>query len=417
MKTTLRGQAVVGFAAATLLIAGCTTPEGRPDRTATGALTGGAIGAATGAIIGNYAGHNTAGGAAIGGAIGALTGGIIGHAMDQQQREILAQQSPQTLVRVERGQPLGLADIKALAKAGIGDEVIISQLRNSHMVYHLSTSEIIDLTESGVSQRVIAFMIDPQGMHPPSIAQPPPPPTPARQATPVIDSAQALDGGTSLSLPSGSQLYVFGTVNGGAFTTSTFQYGQTVSLTDANPGFIAAELAASTANVNSYTTATMYHVIGGFGVSHFSYAQGFYGANPGPGAHSASVQLTLSAPALVILLGEASSQQQLAFSGLPNLVTDVPYTTSVALSIAHAYVTPGTYTVQQTSLDTAAGQDPNHMVDLLGVLVLSDEPNTAVSSNPSIPLPASVSTGVSRTSRPSPSSPPSPPSTSEPPEP
>jgi len=154
-------------ATAAILCIGCETPEGGYDRTATGALTGGAIGAGTGAIIGNYAGHNTAGGAAIGGAIGALTGGILGHAMDQQQRETLERQSPETMQRVAQGQPLGLADIKALAKAGISDEVIISQIRNSRVVYRLTTAEIIDLKDAGVSNRVIDFMINTPSLYPP----------------------------------------------------------------------------------------------------------------------------------------------------------------------------------------------------------------------------------------------------------
>jgi uncharacterized protein YcfJ len=147
-------------AVAGLSLVGCYTPEGQPDRTASGALLGGALGAGTGAIIGNYAGHNTAGGAAIGGALGALTGAIVGNAMDQQQRETLARQSPATLQRVEQGQPLGVADIKALAKAGVSDEVIISQIRASRMVYHFSTAEIIDMKDAGVSERVIEYMIN-----------------------------------------------------------------------------------------------------------------------------------------------------------------------------------------------------------------------------------------------------------------
>jgi len=167
--------AVACGAVLTMLAAGCETPEGTPDRTATGALAGGAIGAGTGAIIGNYAGHNTAAGAAIGGAVGALTGGLIGNAMDQQQRESLARQNPQTLQRFDQGQPLGLADIKALAMAGVSDEIIISQIRNSHTVYRLSTAEIIDLKDSGVSPRVIDFMINTPSMYPP-----PPPPPPRR---------------------------------------------------------------------------------------------------------------------------------------------------------------------------------------------------------------------------------------------
>ena len=161
--------------AAGLILTGCYTPEGRPDRTASGALAGGAIGAGSGAIIGSMS-HNAGAGALIGGAIGALTGGIIGHSMDQQQRETLERQSPQTMQRIEQGQPLGVADIKALAKAGVSDEVIISQIRNSHVAYHLSTADIIDLKDAGVSEKVIDFMINTASY---SSAPPPPPPPPA----------------------------------------------------------------------------------------------------------------------------------------------------------------------------------------------------------------------------------------------
>jgi outer membrane lipoprotein SlyB len=153
-----------------ILAVGCETPEGGYDRTATGALTGGALGAGTGAIIGSQSGH-AGGGALIGGALGALAGGIIGNAMDQQQRETLARQHPQTLQRFEQGQRLTPADIKALAKAGISDEVIISQIRNSHTVFYLNTSEIIELRDAGVSNKVIDFMINTPSMYPP----PPPP--------------------------------------------------------------------------------------------------------------------------------------------------------------------------------------------------------------------------------------------------
>jgi hypothetical protein len=163
-----QGMAII--AATALVLVGCYTPEGRPDRTASGALAGGALGAGTGAIIGGATGDAGAG-AAIGGALGALTGGIIGHSIDQSQRESLERQSPQTLHRVEQGQPLGLADVKALARAGVSDEVIISQIRNSRTAYRLTTAEIIELKDSGVSERVIDFMINT-----PSLYSAPPPP-------------------------------------------------------------------------------------------------------------------------------------------------------------------------------------------------------------------------------------------------
>ena len=142
-----------------VVLTGCVTPSGEPDRTGTGALAGGAIGATSGALIGSGRGH-AGEGALIGGAIGAITGGLIGHSMDQEQQERLRQRAPQTYARVDQGQPLSVADIKALAGAGIGDEVIISQIRNSHTVFHLTSADIIDLHHAGVTEKVIDFMIN-----------------------------------------------------------------------------------------------------------------------------------------------------------------------------------------------------------------------------------------------------------------
>lgn len=53
-----------------------------------------------------------------------------------------------------------MADIKALAGAGLSDDVILSHIRNSQAVYHLTTAEIIDLKKSGVSEKVIDYMIN-----------------------------------------------------------------------------------------------------------------------------------------------------------------------------------------------------------------------------------------------------------------
>ena len=177
MKRYALGLTVVGLA---VLVAGCETPEGYPDRTATGALAGGAIGAASGAVIG---GQHAAEGALIGGALGAVTGGLIGHSLDQAEQARLRAEAPQTYARIDQGQPLEPADIKAMARAGISDDVIISQIRNTHTTYRLSAADIIDLHNSGVSQAVINFMINtpattaaPMPTTPAPVAAPPPPP-------------------------------------------------------------------------------------------------------------------------------------------------------------------------------------------------------------------------------------------------
>jgi outer membrane lipoprotein SlyB len=148
----------LAVAAVALVLAGCETPEGNVDHTGTGAVAGALIGAASGAIIGGN--HHAAEGALIGGALGAGTGALIGNSMDREERARLRAQSPQTVARIDQGQPLGVADIRAMSKAGISDEIIISQIRNTHTVYRLSAAEIIELHDAGVSQKVIDYMIN-----------------------------------------------------------------------------------------------------------------------------------------------------------------------------------------------------------------------------------------------------------------
>lgn len=138
-----------------LSTAGCMSPSGQPDYTASGALAGGA----TGAIAGSMARHPGPG-ALVGAAVGAVVGGLIGHGMDQTQEAQLRAQAPQTLQRLEQSQPLTVLDIKALVKAGITDDLIISQIRNSRTVYHLTTADIVDLKNSGASDKIIDFMIN-----------------------------------------------------------------------------------------------------------------------------------------------------------------------------------------------------------------------------------------------------------------
>jgi outer membrane lipoprotein SlyB len=160
MNTKLNILTLV-VATSALVLTGCVGPNGQPDYTGTGALEGGAIGAASGAIIGGP--RNAGAGALIGAAAGLIAGGLIGHSMDEQQEAQLRAQAPQTYVRVEQSQPLSTADVKALAKASVSDDVIISQIQISHTIFHLSSADIIDLHNSGVSDRVVDFMINTQG--------------------------------------------------------------------------------------------------------------------------------------------------------------------------------------------------------------------------------------------------------------
>ncbi len=169
---------------AAVILTGCESPNGTPDRTATGALIGGVLGVASGALIGG--GRHGGEAALVGGALGAVTGGLIGHSMDEDARDRLRQQAPQTYARVDQGQPLSVADVKSLAAAQVGDDVIISQIRNSQTVFHLSSADIIDLKNAGVDEKVMDFMINTPAAisgavaasQPVVAAVPPPPPAP-----------------------------------------------------------------------------------------------------------------------------------------------------------------------------------------------------------------------------------------------
>ena len=148
----------LALATSAVVLTGCVNPDGTQNNTGSGALFGGAMGALTGAAIG---GHHRGGEAAlIGAAVGALAGGLVGNSMDQEQQARLRQQAPQTYTRVEQGQPLSVADVKALAQARVADDIISTQIRNSRTVYHLSSADIIDLHNSGVSDNVINYMIN-----------------------------------------------------------------------------------------------------------------------------------------------------------------------------------------------------------------------------------------------------------------
>jgi outer membrane lipoprotein SlyB len=184
MKSYKLHSLVFAMAASAVVLTGCQNPDGTQNNTAGGALIGGVIGAIAGSAIGGP--HRGGEGALIGAAAGAVGGGLIGNSMDQEQNARLRAQAPRTYEKVDQGQPLSVADVKALAKAGISEDVIINQIKNSHTVYHLSTADIIDLRDSGVSDGVINFMINtptavggsPQFAPQTVVVSVPPPPAP-----------------------------------------------------------------------------------------------------------------------------------------------------------------------------------------------------------------------------------------------
>jgi len=124
------------------------------SNTGTGVIAGGTIGASVGGIAGGGRG------ALIGGAAGAIAGGLIGAALDEQDRRVMERNSPRTVDRMDRGEPLTINDVIKLSQSGVSDDTIVRYMTDTSSYYSLSQAQIRRLQDAGVSQRVINDMIE-----------------------------------------------------------------------------------------------------------------------------------------------------------------------------------------------------------------------------------------------------------------
>ena len=151
---------ILSLAVSAVVLTGCQNPDGTQNNTGSGALIGGAMGAITGAAIGgrNHGGQD----ALIGAAAGALAGGLVGNSMDREQEARLRAPAPQNYgyASVPQSQPMSLAEVKSLARAGVSEDVMLSQIKASRTVFHLTASQIIELRDAGVTDKVVNYMIN-----------------------------------------------------------------------------------------------------------------------------------------------------------------------------------------------------------------------------------------------------------------
>ena len=130
-----------------LLLASCATNTG------TGVIAGGVFGASIcGATYGSK-------GAVIGSTAAMITCGLIGAALDVQDRRIMEKNSPRTVDRMDRGQPLTINDVIKLSQNGVSDDAILRYMQDTSSAYTLTQAQIRRLQDAGVSQRVINEMI------------------------------------------------------------------------------------------------------------------------------------------------------------------------------------------------------------------------------------------------------------------
>lgn len=132
-----------------LLCSGCATGRYAQTGTLGGGLAGGAIGALAGAP-----GDRSLEGAAIGALAGSVLGNATGNLADHDAAYANAQNA--AYVRQARSNALTTGQVIQLSQSGVGDPLIINQLRTNGVFAPLTTNDMISLKQSGVSDAVIS---------------------------------------------------------------------------------------------------------------------------------------------------------------------------------------------------------------------------------------------------------------------
>ena len=197
-------------------------------------------------------------------------------------------------------------------------------------------------------------------------------------SSPMISNGQAYAQSNSLTLPTGGQAYIYGFSDGGRQPTTSFQNGELYSFSVADAvGQTADGIAITTSNTNSFTTSDSSYSITGAEISGYSTFTSFEGdSGSNPDATTASVTFTVSvANSLTVIVALASSQSNLVLSG-PTLTVAAesvifPGGTD-PVEIAYGYLSPGTYTVTETTAPTCTdGCEIGAATDLIGAFVFA----------------------------------------------
>ncbi|MCU0714788.1 MAG: YMGG-like glycine zipper-containing protein [Pirellula sp.] len=141
---------------------------------------GAILGGVTGAVIGGVIGHqrdDTTEGALIGGAVGAVAGGVLGNNRDHAERRQAASQyyyqrpthyhSPtyvehRTYVpantHVITRRPVTVSEVVSMTQSGVSDTVIVSHIQANGVAARPDVNEVIWMSERGVSDYVITAL-------------------------------------------------------------------------------------------------------------------------------------------------------------------------------------------------------------------------------------------------------------------
>ena len=141
------------------------------NQTRDGALLGGVTGALLGGVVGHQK-HETAEGALIGGAVGAIAGGVIGNTRDQAYRQQYYQpqvvyptyhehrtyvQAPPQRVVVSR-RPVTTSEVINMTRSGVSDAVIVAHIQSNGVAIQPDVNDVILMNQEGVSDYVVNVM-------------------------------------------------------------------------------------------------------------------------------------------------------------------------------------------------------------------------------------------------------------------
>ena len=174
-----------------LLSAGCESMSNTGKGVVGGSLLGSAVGTGIGLATGN-----PRAGAAIGGLAGAGIGGAVGAEKDEQQQArhdaIQLAQAEVEAGRVSRG-PLSIADIIGMSRPDpttgrvISDDVVIGTIRSTGSQYNLSPQDLRELSNAGVSDKVVQEMLNTRHREPRQVRVVRPAPPVVYVDRPVMD--------------------------------------------------------------------------------------------------------------------------------------------------------------------------------------------------------------------------------------
>jgi len=101
---------------------------------------------------------------------------------------------------------LTIEEVVQLSKAGMSDELIVARVKRNAKAFDLNTDEIVALRESGVSETVIKYLVDPTLSYTPP-APPPPPAAPNNPPSPAIPPPKPPSDPLALKVPPESGIY------------------------------------------------------------------------------------------------------------------------------------------------------------------------------------------------------------------